>query len=340
METKINTFVMKNTFFLFVFSLIALLTACSQKENKNNSGYVIEGSLPENVKGKIYLLSYKNREYVAVDSTEITKGKFKFVGKLNEPLVHSLRLNNIGKRANFFLENAPIKLTISKDWEVESIKGTQNTERFKTYDKLNSLKALNLDSILKTDNASPVIAYFLGRNAYLYNYPELVSLRKQVSDSLLENTYLKELDNAIAELKKVQPGAYAPDISMENAKGETFKLSDLKGKYVLIDFWATWCPDCLKEIPNLKEIYNKYKQKNFTILGVSLDRNKQHWKDAISDGLSWEHGFVEGAWKSDVAKTYTLRWLPTYILIDTNGIIVARTIDSQKIVPEIEKLVH
>ncbi|MDO4229594.1 MAG: TlpA disulfide reductase family protein, partial [Capnocytophaga sp.] len=169
---------------------------------------------------------------------------------------------------------------------------------------------------------------------------DLISLRNQISPDLLSNTYIEELDGAIAKLEKLQPGQPAPEIYMEDTDGKSFKLSDLKGKNVLIDFWASWCPDCRKESPNLVKIYNTYKDKNFTILGVSLDRNKDHWKEAIAtDGLIWQQGFVEGAWKSEAAKTYALRWLPTSILIDSNGIIVARNIENQKLIKDIEKLI-
>ncbi|GIJ95423.1 thiol:disulfide interchange protein [Capnocytophaga stomatis] len=331
---------MKQIYFLSALVLLLALNSCQEQKTKTEHSYTIKGSVPKETKGKIYLLEFKNREYTPVDSVDIHNGNFKFEGKTSQPLLYSLRLNNKGKRANFFLENTNVTMHLNQDWTIESIKGSENTQLFKTYDDINEKRALNLDSILKTDNNSPVIAYFLGRNAYMYDYPELVSLRKQISPELFKNTYIEELDKAISKLEKLQPGQPAPDIIMENPDGKTFKLTDLKGKNILIDFWATWCPDCLKEIPSLKEIYKTYQQKNFTILSISLDRNKNSWKKAIADGLSWEHGFVENAWKSDAAQTYTLRWLPTYILIDTNGIIIARTINSHKMIEEIEKLVN
>lgn len=330
---------MKHTYFLSVLGLLLTLTSCEQQQTKKEQSYTIQGSVDGQTKGKVYLLEFKNREYTVVDSVDINNGNFKFEGNTSEPLVYSLRLNNVGKRANFFLENTNITLHLNQNWEIETIKGDKNTQLFKQYDDLNEKRALNLDSILKTDNNSPVIAYFLGRNAYMYDYPQLVSLRKQIAPELLKNTYIEELDTAINKLEKLQPGNPAPDVIMENPEGKTFKLSDLKGKNVLIDFWATWCPDCLKEIPSLKEIYKTYNSKNFTILSISLDRNKKNWHKAIADGLSWEHGFVENAWKSEAAQTYTLRWLPTYILIDANGTIIARTIESHKMIEEIEKLV-
>lgn len=341
METNFKEKHMKKKHFVTAVSLLFFLVACQEnKAPKQTHSFTIEGNVPTNLQGKVYLLEFKNREYTPVDSVDISNGTFKFTGSVSEPLLYSLRLNNVGKRANFFLENTLVKARLNAEWEIENIEGSANTLLFKKYDDLNNKKVANLDSILKTDNTSPVIAYFLGRNAYLYDYAELVSLRNQVSKELLQNTYIEELDQAITTLAKVQPGQAAPEIIMEDTNGNTFKLSDLKGKNVLIDFWASWCPDCRKENPNLVKLYNTYKNRNFTILGVSLDRNKDHWKEAIiKDGLVWQQGFVEGAWKSEAAKIYALRWLPTSILINTEGIIVARNIENQKLIEDIEKLI-
>ncbi|MDO5104775.1 TlpA disulfide reductase family protein [Capnocytophaga sp.] len=332
---------MKKRHLICVISLLFFAVSCQENSSPGKATtFTIEGSVPANMQGKVHLFEFKNQTYTPVDSVEINNGIFKFTGSVTEPLLYSLRLNNIGKRANFFLENTAVKMQLSTNWEITKIEGTANTLLFKKYDDTNKRKSVNLDSLLKTDNSSPVITYFLGRNAYLYDFDALVSLRNQIADELTQNTYIKELDSAITKLASVQPGKPAPEITMEDTNGNTFKLSDLKGKNVLIDFWASWCPDCRKQNPNLVTLYSTYKDKNFTILGVSLDRNKDHWKQAIvKDKLTWQQGFVEGGWKSDVAKTYALRWLPTSILIDKQGIIIARNIENEKLINDIEKLI-
>lgn len=334
---KSNT--MKHNYLIFGISFLSLLWACDTP--KESQSYTIEGSLPTEIKGTVYLLEYRNRDYTVVDSVNIENGLFSFKGTVTEPLLYSLRLNNVGKRASFLLENAHAKIKLNTDWEIETLEGTKNMNLFREYEDTNRKKPINLDSLLKIDNHSPAVAYFLARNAYLYDYPQLTSLRKQIAPELHKNTYIQELDQAIAKLEVIQPGKHAPEIIMENVNGETFKLSDLRGKNVLIEFWASWCVDCRKGNPELVKLFHTYKDANFTILGVSLDRNKEDWKQTIiKDGLVWEHGFVEGAWKSEPAKTYAIRWLPTAILIDSNGIIVARHISNEKLATDIETLIQ
>ena len=109
--------------------------------------------------------------------------------------------------------------------------------------------------------------------------------------------------------------------------GKTVTLSSYKGKYVLVDFWASWCGPCRGENPNVLAAYNKFKSKNFTILGVSLDENKDAWKKAVDkDGLPWTHVSDLKGWKSDAAAIYSVHSIPANFLIDPTGKIIAKSL--------------
>ncbi|MBK8711094.1 MAG: AhpC/TSA family protein [Niastella sp.] len=120
-------------------------------------------------------------------------------------------------------------------------------------------------------------------------------------------------------------GDMAPDITMNDAAGKPFSLSSLKGKYVLVDFWASWCAPCRGENPNIVEAYKKYKSKNFTILGVSLDENKEAWQKAIDkDGLQWKQVSDLKGWENAAVPLYGFDGIPYNVLIDPNGKIIAK----------------
>ena len=119
----------------------------------------------------------------------------------------------------------------------------------------------------------------------------------------------------------------APDLQMENASGGTLSINSFKGKYVLVDFWASWCGPCRAENPNLVEAYNKYRNKNFTILGVSLDQEKEPWLQAIvKDKLAWPQMSDLKMWESAAINAYQFDAIPFNVLIDPQGKIIAHSL--------------
>jgi peroxiredoxin len=132
------------------------------------------------------------------------------------------------------------------------------------------------------------------------------------------------LKKKIQLLHNINVGGFAFDIELPTPDGTIIKLSSLRGKYVLLDFWASWCRPCLAEAPNVKEIYEKYHEKGFEVYGVSLDEKKDLWEDAIlKHGLNWQHVSSLKGWKCPVAAQYNVTGIPKTFLIDPEGRILA-----------------
>ena len=158
---------------------------------------------------------------------------------------------------------------------------------------------------------------------------ELDSLYKTLSPALRNSETALNFMKALEPLKHTAPGAMAPDFTQNDVNGVPVKLSSFRGKYVLVDFWASWCGPCRQENPNVVRVYNKYKEKNFTILGVSLDRQgaRADWLAAIkNDGLNWTQVSDLKYWSNAAAALFYVSSIPANFLIDPNGKIIAKNL--------------
>ena len=140
--------------------------------------------------------------------------------------------------------------------------------------------------------------------------------------------YSFALRNAVNQMKAQMLEVPAPEIVQADTSGKIRKLSDTKGKYVLLDFWASWCGPCRRENPNVVRLYNKYKERGFDVFSVSLDQAKDRWIQAIKDdGLVWDNHVSDlKYWSNEAARTYGIQSIPSTLLLDKNGLIIARNL--------------
>lgn len=149
----------------------------------------------------------------------------------------------------------------------------------------------------------------------------------------------KEFIDLVEKIKLTAVGQPAPEISLPNPEGKIVPLSSMKGKYVLVDFWAKWCGPCRQENPNVVRAYQKYKDKGFTVYGVSLDRSREDWLQAIQqDNLTWTHVSDLKYWQSEAAKTYNITGIPFSLLLDPNGVIIAKNLRGAALHQKLEEI--
>ena len=316
---------------------VLAMTSCTAEKK----GYVIDGQIADVSEGVMYLKKYVDKSFVDVDSATIVNGKFRFEGVAPEALAHGLTTKKESTRPMvFFLDNDAMQVSMNESGKELNITGSEANDIYMRNAKITRAKGYSLDSLLTAHPASPVAAYFVVKDfAYKLDLEGMKAARAKFDASLNGSSYVLQIESMINRMEKVQVGSVAPDFTLPDVDGNPVSLSSFRGKYLLVDFWAAWCPDCRKENPNIVAAWEKYKDKNFAVLGVSLDRKRDQWLAAIEkDGLAWTQVSDLKYWNSEAAVLYCIRWIPMSFLVDPEGKIIAIGLEGEELHNKLEEL--
>lgn len=286
--------------------------------------------------------------------TTISKHTFSFKGKVTNPDFKILLFNKQPPYITLFLDNSVIKIEGSKDaidsvvvnGSVSNADFNKLTSKLAPYQKVFAENApYDAEAVA---GAKMVTADFVKQNSSSFIAPLAVIRFSQLTDETAKTEELYNLlspevkqtpmgnyvAQQITDLKRNAIGTELADFTQADTTGKQVHLSDFRGKYVLIDFWASWCRPCRQENPNVVANFNKYKGKGFTVLGVSLDKTKPAWVDAIKmDGLTWDHVSDLQGWTNSVAQQFQITSIPQNFLIGPDGKIIGKNLRG----PELER---
>ncbi|GAA4439241.1 TlpA disulfide reductase family protein [Ravibacter arvi] len=231
-------------------------------------------------------------------------------------------------------------------WNTEYEKASQKNDQKKineiqgNFEKAERELMAQIKTMLP-EMGSSFIAVFTANN-FLNSQQDLPVLEALADKLQKENPNPKYAQAFIAGVKRIKGisvGDLAPEFSLSDPDGKAVTLSSLRGKYVLLDFWASWCGPCRRENPNVVKLYDRYKSKNFEIYGVSLDKDKEKWIQAIKDdNLTWVHGSDLKYWNSNVAAMYGVNGIPATYLLDQEGRVIAKDLRGAALEKKLEEL--
>jgi peroxiredoxin len=338
-----------------ILPLMILLSIAACKSTDKNA-FKIKGQIEGEQVSEVYLQKNNDGKFEIIDTASVDNGQFTFTGKIEIPEIYYIGLGD-NRFVSFFAEPADINIRFHTDSvqspkvngslsdvtfrEYLSLLDKQRTAEIGYYSEYNEASRTN--DTARMEELGKEIEVFEQRQKdeiiqFAKDIDELIAARAAFHSKVTKGSFAKDLDERITLLTNVQEGKPAPDFTMNDTQGNPVSLSQFKGQVVLVDFWAAWCGPCRRENPNVVAAYKQFKDQGFTVLGVSLDKEKDAWLKAISDdNLTWTHVSDLQYWNNSAAKLYGVMSIPSNVLIDKDGIIIGKNLTGKKLIDKLSE---
>lgn len=303
-----------------------------------NGIFELSGQTTSEYDGYLYL-KYANK----IDSALVKNKSFFFKGKVDYPTeAVLLTKNETQSNFEFYLENNRTTLIVSIDNDVTIINSIKGNKTFQIFTDLHYFLQKNesdsdfstklykkMDTVISQNPKNQFSGMILSDIILdpVFSYEQANSLFNKLDLSTQKNEYVNSIKESLLKLNKFKLGAVIKNFEFPNNKGELINTSNFKKRFLLIEFWASWCKPCREYNPDLVKIYKDYKKQGFEIYGVSLDHIEEDWIKAIKeDNLQWVNTIAKESWNNDIIKSLGIHVLPSNFLVDKDGKILALNI--------------
>lgn len=288
-------------------------------------GYNIIGHA-DGIENALVVVETRTEGLHFVDSTRVQNGEFEFNGLLDEPTYFRITITDKEEnryRFGFLAENSEIDIKYDVNTGDLIISGSKSNDRLDSIRQMLGDDNETIHRSVKEYKDSYEYTYLVYEKLIQDDWKRLDTLIGMIDGKLVNTKYITLIKSEIDRAKNLEIGGTAPEFTAVDINGKKVSLSDYRGKLLLLDFGASWCPDCIQEQNDMIKLYNRLKDTGFEVVNVACEKNKASW-------INWHEKYkipyctisdLKG-WSNEVAVLYNVRWLPTYYLIDENGIIV------------------